>query len=464
MKENMKSLPWSFSGGVSRLYESDGDLYRIVEPQHAEFYRRLFNEGIIQQLIDEGFFVESQIVTSNESTLILRHRLIPLISYVFEWCDDMLFDASRFFLRFNRRLQEFGLMVKDAHPWNILFDRSAPVFIDLGSIVPASNVDLLKFEFEFQTLFIKPLKLYAEGYQSLARALLREWRMNAWTDLQGYSDDADIRNQIKKKLKTLTPDSIWGRLSQLRSIGAVRASRKLLNPTDAVRIDKVLDKLERELGEVRLNYKDKYPDYYDTFFSFPSFDSTKAWNQKHLAISRMLDNPQIRSVMDLGSNRGWYSLLAATRGKQVVAIDSHEPAIKSLYAVCKDRKLNLLPLHIDLVWPSPAYGLMDFWPSAYERFQSDVVLGLALIHHLVHSEGLWFEQIISGISRFSRRWLILEFVPYDDPLLSEWKVTKREWYNLEYFCSVLRKRFEIIETAESFPSQRTLIFCERRDE
>ena len=98
--------------------------------------------------------------------------------------------------------------------------------------------------------------------------------------------------------------------------------------------------------------------------------------------------------------------------------------------------------------------------NAIERLKSELVLALAIVHHLVFRQQLTFEEIIGQIRLFCEKYLIIEFVDKEDSYLSDFKLEGFEWYTKENFESILKRQFEIIQTKPSTPSEtRQLYFC-----
>ena len=460
-----RPVSWSFCGRVGKLYTSNGVLYRTITPEWADFYRGLFESGVIERLIQQGLFIDSEFVPkkAEDGSLLVKHSMLPFVSYPFEWCDEMFKDAALFFIRFNHELLKDNLIVRDAHPWNILFDGPKPVFVDLGSIVPIEKVNLSEFVEDFNRLFLWPLRLFSKGYASMARLFLTNWRACAWKDFISFAKSGSVPSKVYSIVKKYIPSSIKRLVRPcLHFIGLRPQSMNKVNMINRNTIQKMLYLFKREIEEIQFRSASSCPDYYDTYFSFPEFTNADGWNSKQIAVANLLDRIRPKSVLDVGSNRGWYSILAAYKHSIVVALDSDEASIRRLYHEAKQRNLPILPLVMDFVWPSPAFGLLEFWPSATERLNADFVMALALIHHLVHLEAMWFEHIVQGLSKFTNRWLLVEFVPYNDPLLSQWNCHRYDWYNLEQFMRSLEKHFIVVETMSSYPSERTLILCQKR--
>jgi SAM-dependent methyltransferase len=222
-----------------------------------------------------------------------------------------------------------------------------------------------------------------------------------------------------------------------------------------------LQQVRREVeGIIIPSFKTEWLEYYDGFF--PSFSPSDEWTAKHISVHQALSDLKPDSVLDIGSNRGWYSQLATLQGSRVVAFDVDEGCITQLYYDSKEKNLPILPLVMDFRNPSPGYGLCNQWLApATERLKCDMVLALALIHHLVFKQHLNFDQIINGLSIFSKRWLLVEFIPRDDRYVREWWSERFSWYTLDNFISALKKQFHNVRILPSYPEPRVLLLCEK---
>jgi hypothetical protein len=123
---------------------------------------------------------------------------------------------------------------------------------------------------------------------------------------------------------------------------------------------------------------------------------------------------------------------------------------------------NVQPLVMNMTNPSPGIGIMNKgFPRAFDRFRSDIVLALAIVHHLVFTSQLRFEQIVGTLSELTKSVLLVEFIPKEDIHISPRWTSEREWYSLENFKSELKKYFRSILEMQSDPSPRVLLLCER---
>ncbi len=103
-----------------------------------------------------------------------------------------------------------------------------------------------------------------------------------------------------------------------------------------------------------------------------------------------------RTAWDLGCNRGLFSKIMAHRGIKTIAFDNDHECVDRNYTELKKNgsASPYLPLVLDLSNPSPSIG----WEnrerlSLLERGPVDLVLALALIHHLAITQNIPFSHI-----------------------------------------------------------------------
>lgn len=470
---DVEFVPASFCSNDGRLFQSNGRLYRALAPERSAFFEGLFREGVIDQLVGEGFLVETTPVdlTLEGFGLVVQHRRVPFVTYPFEWSDQALQDSALLLLRLNLELLRRGLMTHDVHPWNILFEGTAPVFVDLGSIKPAEGIDLGRWVEEFRRFYVRPLGLFRAGQGRIARLCLQDWK-----DWRGGVLAEDFGRLTEQGLgrRFASQQAARARRAVPAPVrAALRPVRRWLtkpNPHSGATSTPVYDPSVREAALGRLLRdvestelpQQPYWDYYEELFTFPSFSDAGEWSDKHRGVAQALRTTRPGAVVDIGSNRGWYAQLAAREGSQVLATDKDEALVSQLYRDAKSQALPVQPLVVDFLWPSPGFGLLDFWPPAVERLRCDMAMALALVHHLAHSQGMHFGHIVRGFSRFTDRWLLTEFIPHEDPILSTWYRRKLEWYTLDSFLAELGREFDVIQQMPSDPPTRTLLLCEKR--
>jgi SAM-dependent methyltransferase len=125
-------------------------------------------------------------------------------------------------------------------------------------------------------------------------------------------------------------------------------------------------------------------------------------------------------VLDLGANTGEFSELAAA-GARVKAVDIDELAVSGIAERARTGNLDIHPLVGNLTQPTPAEGWRNRETrSLIERLtlDSDLVLVLALMHHLRITGGIPFDEIVALLADLTRRHVVFEIVPPSDTMFA----------------------------------------------
>jgi hypothetical protein len=121
----------------------------------------------------------------------------------------------------------------------------------------------------------------------------------------------------------------------------------------------------------------------------------------------------------------------------------------------------VLPLIMDIRDPSPARGLCgELCPPAWERLNCDLVLALAMVHHLALRSRLTFDHLVRLLKRFSKCYLLVEFVTAEDYMGKELRRDDDNWYTSDNFQSALRRHFRVVQQFPSDSDTRELYLCE----
>lgn len=458
--------PLSWTDPHGRLFRRDGRLYRGIRPARASFYRDLFARGVVQQLVDRKLLIDTSIVDWNtpEFPLVLEHRALPVVSYPSEWCAAQLKDAALLVLDLETALRPHGLTLNDANPWNVLFDATRPLFVDFCCIAPIDDAHLWHGRRELIEFYLNPLLMMERGQGRVARRLLFDpWagvtdaELGALGARRPGTSLSTARTRLKNIIKRIAPASLHAPLKK---------TAQTIAPGDPLRD---ITGLRRQVQDLQATpARTDWSCYYGE--SFPDFVPAANWTAKHHAVHKILTERKPASVLDLGANRGWYAYLAARHGARVVAADTDEPALAALHAAAKAAAMPILPVFMDVRFPEPAQGPgYRFFAPATERFASDMVLALALVHHLVFTWNLSFDHITDGLGAFARQWLAVEFVGPGDGVVQRWPQANYAWYRLDNFKAALARRFDIVEELPSdaggiddVTADRTILLCRRK--
>ena len=132
-----------------------------------------------------------------------------------------------------------------------------------------------------------------------------------------------------------------------------------------------------------------------------------------------LDTAKPARVLDIGANTGEFSALSAEMGAEVVALERDMESADRIYRMARERNLSIQTIHADIARPTPAVGWQNQEsPALLPRLEGhfDLVLMLAVIHHLVLMEQIPLPAILALCHRLTLRHLVVEWVPVEDPM------------------------------------------------
>jgi hypothetical protein len=169
-------------------------------------------------------------------------------------------------------------------------------------------------------------------------------------------------------------------------------------------------------------------------------------------------------VWDLGANGGRFSRIAATMLARSIAFDSDYGATEANYRACRSaRESRILPLVVNLINPSPALGWAHEERSAWaDRGPADVVLALALTHHLAIGNNVPLDRVGALLHRVGRH-LIVEFVPKTDSQVERMLASREDVfaaYSQAAFERAFERYFRIHRTVPIHDSQRVMYLME----
>jgi ribosomal protein L11 methylase PrmA len=223
----------------------------------------------------------------------------------------------------------------------------------------------------------------------------------------------------------------------------------------------VINSLEAAVRKLKWRPKGtEWADYYhDTNYSRDAFEHKKQ------IVGEFLDIIHPESAWDLGANIGVFSRIAAAKGIQTLSFDGDPSAVEENYQACiRNDEAYMLPLLLDLANPSPGIGWQNQERmTLIDRGPADVVLALALIHHLVISNNLPFAMVADFLSRICR-FLIIEYVPKTDSQVARLLATREDIfpdYTAQAFEGEFSRYFTIQKVVPVRDSERVLYLMEK---
>lgn len=436
------------------IFRQDGRLYRQINPTGVGAFRLMQSSGLLQRLVADGLIVDVREVDSRgDGSLILEPETVPLISYPWEWSFGQLKDAALTTLRVAEIALECGMALKDATALNIQFLRGRPIHIDTLSFEPYREGAPWVAYRQFCEHFLCPLALMAfvdERLSSLLRSNLEGIPLDLASNL--------LPTKTKLNMGLAAHIHAHAKATLNTSSGSGGAAKMPLNALKGLLMNlrSVIESLKWEpSGTTWSNY------YSETNYS----DSAMA--SKKQLVTEWLDKISPKGqCWDLGANDGTFSRIAAKVGFQTTAWDIDPAAVELAYRWARNNKEeNLLPLLQDLANPTPAQG----WAgrereSFFERGQADVILALALIHHLAIGRNVPLPMIAETFSRLGEV-AIVEFVPKDDSQVQRMLANRQDvfsHYNQASFEDAFNAHFRMAESQVIEGTSRRLYLWKKR--
>ena len=174
----------------------------------------------------------------------------------------------------------------------------------------------------------------------------------------------------------------------------------------------------------------------------------------------MIDSVNPKQVWDLGANTGLFSRLSSKKKIFTVSFDVDPAAVEKNYLdIKKNNDKNILPLILDLTNPSSNIGWANEERKSFvQRGPADLILALALIHHLVISNNVPLSKLADFFHRNCNN-LIIEFIPKSDSQVQRLLSTREDIfdeYDKENFEKYFKQYFNIVEIKNIEGSQRIL--------
>jgi len=422
-ENKIKYLSYSTLDPVGRVFSYNNEVFRGIYPESIEIVREIFHCGLYKELLTNKLFVEtkfSKLYTDN-FPLILKHKRITQ-SFPTEWTGEMLKAAALSILKVNAICAKYGYELRDAHPYNVMFDGINPIWIDFGSISPKTTKSWTAFS-EFINFSIVPLVYLLsnnllEGYMILQSETNFKIISNDFRSTFVFKKFIELIGEKEEFFDDSLIDSNW-----IENISK-RFDRNMFFWSD----------YQNSNNELKKNIKKHKNNKFNRFFK----------------LSKLIKkySPDATNMLDLAGNTGLTSVICSNKIKslkKIINTDYDYYSIEKSFQFLKEIETNNIETYV-MNFMLPMHQLV------YNNFKSDIVLALAITHHLLLSQHFKICEIFEKIKKFSKKYVYIEFMP-----LGMWggdTTTKPEipkWYSLETFKIVFCKYFELlhIEVLES---------------
>ena len=453
--------PGSFRDPDSRVFYTGDAVYRALSKEGLDDYRALQEAGLLEdprivatELAHDAPELDARLV--KETAGVLRHERIPFVSYPYEWTFSMLKDAGLLQLDLLLAALERDLVLKDSTPYNVQFRGARALFVDVGSFERLRPGEPWAGYRQFCMLYLYPLLL-----QALKGVRFQPWLRGSLegitaTEMRGLMS---ARDRFRRGLPTHV--FLHARLERRYADrgGEVREDLRRAGFRKAL----IVANVRKLRALVQRLHWDPPAGVWTAYGARNSYsDADVARKEDFVRDAARACSPRL--VWDIGANNGRYSRLAAEHARTVVAIDADQGPLELLYRELRDEgDERILPLTIDLADPSPGLGWRGLERGALAvRGQPDLVLALALVHHLTISANVPVREVVDWLAGLGSA-LVVEFPTREDPMVQTLLAPKREGlhpdYELGHFERCLAEAFTIERSERLGSGTRVLFFA-----
>ncbi len=456
-------IPGSFRDPGGFVYEIDGRIYRSVHKSAGDDYKFVRDSGVLGKMVNRGWLVGSEEKNvpqlsdnRDDVAFIVEHPRLSFVSYPYEWSFAALKAAALFHLDFHLALLEDGVTLSDASAYNIQFQGTKPIFIDLLSLRPYRDGEYWVGHRQFCEQFLNPLLVNS----SLDVA------PNAWYrgSLEGITTNDLARIlPIYKRIgwNAFVHVTLQASLQQksLESGNKTTAKPKRKFPISSFR--SMLQQMRKWIAKLETTgSKTTWSDYANTH-SYASNENSA----KRRFVAEFVEKSKPHQLWDVGCNTGDYSALALSAGaSQVIGFDFDPTANSRAFTRAQATKLDFLPLILDAANPSPNQGWRQNERSGIQdRANADALLALAFEHHLAVGRNVPLPQVVEWLTGLAPTGVI-EFVEKSDPTMQQMLALREDVfpdYNFPNFRDAITTMARIVKEETVSASGRRLVWYQK---
>jgi ribosomal protein L11 methylase PrmA len=456
--------PGSFRDPAGRVLHCGDRVLRAIYPAGASAYEAARDSGVVARAVERGRLlsfkeipIQAEALTAPLPTYLLEHPRIEFISYPYEWSFSALKAAALLQLDLHLDVLADNFSLCDATAYNVQFEGTRPVFIDHLSIVPYQPEQGWAGQRQFAMQYLCPLLLWSK----------RGIAPNNWYrgSLEGIApEELTPLLQLRDRLSFNVLAHVVGlasvhRRSLRQRIGAPAPRARQLRKTN---LEAILKSLRDFVAGLKLPADETV---WGDYAANNSYDQ-EGRAAKHAFVTKHVAQVAPRRLLDIGCNSGDFSQTALEAGaRSILALDFDFGALEAAFARFRAASSPVLPLWFDATNPSPSQG----WANAErlslaERANADMILALALIHHLAIARNVPLEMAVD--------WLIgrapagvIEFPDKHDVMVQELLRARPDIfpnYTEEAFLAHVQDRAEIVDRVRLGEGGRLLIAYRRR--
>lgn len=447
--------PSSFRDAAGFVFYQDSEVYRFISPTYYHEFKKFKKIGLYQELLDKGYLIPFEEIQEESlpegKAIIIKPLKIPFISYPYEWTFSQLKEAATLTLEIQTIALKYGVELKDASSYNIQFIGSKPVFIDTLSFESWNGGVMWRAYKQFCQHFLAPLTICSFCDPRMKSLFI--------SNLDGVSLEL---------AKRLIPTKAYLHPARFLHLWLHEYFQKFKNSKQDLTKQLISDEkppssayglVESLFSSIKNLKRQNERSVWKAYYQGDSY-LMESFEEKKIAIEKLLSELKPNVLWDLGSNEGFFTEIAAKQCQYSVGFDFDLTCIETMYKRLRNQQNEcILPLHMDITNPSPGIG----WDGKErkgisERGPCDVIMALALIHHLIVSSNIPLSSLVNFFHK-SCKHLIIEYVPPFDPKFRQISQTNPRdfsFFTEEMFVSSFSESFILKSRIPIGKSSRTL--------
>jgi hypothetical protein len=453
--------PGSFRDPESRVFYAGDEVYRALSTDGLTDFEALRATGLLDderivrtELVENGAVDRSVLV--HEPAGVLRHERIPFVSYPYEWTFSMLKDAALLQLDLLLASLEHDLVLKDSTPYNVQFKGSRPVFVDVGSFERMREGEPWVGYRQFCMLYLYPLLL-----QSLKGVPFQPWLRGSIDGITPGQMRGLLSFRDRFRRGVFTNVFLHARLERRYADRPDQVKQEVRRVFKKELFVSNVRKMRRLVERLAWNPPEGVWTAYGERNTYTDDDARR----KEDFVREVARSRDWSLAWDVGANNGRYSRIAAEGAATVVAFDADHGPVELLYRDLRgERDERILALTMNVADPSPGLGWRGLERrSLADRGKPDLVLALALVHHLCIGANVPVTEVVDWFASLEAA-LVIEFPTRGDPMVRKLLAPKREGlhpdYEIDFFERRLGEAFDV-ERSERLQSGTRVLYYAR---
>jgi hypothetical protein len=455
-----------YSGSDPQGYTSiNGEkVTHVIFSEYKHSLVEFINKGFYDNLKSKGFLPEIAEISGldSENTNLTLTQKKYVIKYPYEMTNMELASMGKQILRLGENLDRLGFGLRDCHPFNFFHDGNNILLLDVGSIIIKRN----------NRDFIFPILEFNINYKWNISIKNKFPTMGVTLSSMDFHTSIDPQEILTLSRKKIRPGKLLGYIYKLYLV-YLKLDLQIHKIVENPRYNNYHAAIYRLIIWARSNYyfrlahktydrnvsrictKDYWKNYSKEINEVDNYRFDKI-------ISEILDLKQ-KSILDVGGNSGYiffrtWDKFDKRLSQKYTVLDSSMGALDAGRREAQRHvsRKGIEFIYYDFVKPrKETFGI-----SIVDRFKSDVVLCLALTHHLILSEGLSINKIVSELHGLTNKYLFVEFMPLG--LYSSSAPFSRlevpHFYTEEWFEDKLKDKFSVLKKI-SIEKNRVLFIC-----